>query len=110
MHDKYYHEVVNNLTSIQKQAQALLDKIQKSADQYDATLKKLGQINESINFLWDVTIKIRFEVEQRLAWLTNCLGSSGKHVIVTRINITNEVILVIKIKRFLFILTELILY
>lgn len=83
-----HREVLEDLINIQDQAQLIWDKIESSTNrifaqheeallQYEQTLQKLVQINETIQYVWNVTNVMRAEVDQKLSWLTSYIGDTG---------------------------------
>lgn len=73
---------------VQEQARQIWEKIEISTNrifaqheealhQYEQTLQKLGQINDTIQYIWDVTNTMRAEVDDKLSWLTNYIGDTG---------------------------------
>ncbi|XP_043257468.1 protein brambleberry-like [Colletes gigas] len=86
-----HREILNDLTNIQEQAQLIWDKIETSTnrifaqhkvalDQYEQTLERLARINETIQFIWNLTNTMRTEVDQKLNWLTNYIGDTGEQM------------------------------
>ena len=86
-----HQEVLEDLINIQDQAQLIWDKIESSTNrifaqheeallQYERTLQKLAQINETIQYVWNVTNVMRAEVDQKLSWLTSYIGDTGEQM------------------------------
>lgn len=74
--------------NIQEQAELIWDKIESTTNriftqheealiQYEQTLQKLAQINETIQFIWNITNTMRSEMDQKLNWLTDYIGDTG---------------------------------
>lgn len=74
--------------NIQEQAHLIWDKIESSTNriftqheevliQYEQTLQKLSQINNTIQYIWDITNNMRAEMDEKLNWLTKYIGDSG---------------------------------
>ncbi|XP_012135755.1 protein brambleberry [Megachile rotundata] len=83
-----HREILEDLMSIQEQAQVIWDKLESSTNriftqheeallQYEQTLQKLAQINETIQYVWNITNTMRAEVDEKLNWLTNYIGDTG---------------------------------
>lgn len=77
---------------IQEQAQSIWEKIEKSTNhildrheetiaQYEQTLHKLAQINDTIQYIWNLTDTIRREMDQKLGWITDYIGDTGEYII-----------------------------
>lgn len=86
-----HQEILEDLTHIQEQAQLIWDKIESSTNrifeqheealaQYEQTLEKLGQINDTIQFIWNITNAMRAEVDEKLNWLTDYIGDTGIYI------------------------------
>ncbi|XP_076236306.1 protein brambleberry isoform X2 [Calliopsis andreniformis] len=86
-----HQEILQDLLHIQEQAQLIWDKIDSSTNrisaqheetlvQYEQTLQKLAQINDTIQFIWNITNTMRVEVDQKLNWLTNYIGDTGEQM------------------------------
>lgn len=85
-----HKEILEDLLNIQLQAQLIWDKIESSTDrifaqheaalvQYEQTLQKLGQINDTIQYVWNITNTMRAEIDEKLNWLTNYIGDTGNY-------------------------------
>lgn len=83
-----HNEVLADLMMIQEQAKLIWEKIESSTDrivaqnaeaaaQYEQTLEKLGKINETIHFIWNVTESMRSEVDEKLGWITEYIGDTS---------------------------------
>lgn len=86
-----HKEILNDLTNIRNQAQLIwakiessttliLDQHQEAADRYERTMEKLARINDTIEFISDMTNKMRTEIEQnihQLDWITDYIGDTG---------------------------------
>ena len=77
IHERQHQDIIKNLTNMQEQAYKLLHKLENSADQYEQTLKKLDQINVSIKYVWDLTNKIRTEIDNKLGWINHYTDNTG---------------------------------
>ncbi|XP_071874114.1 protein brambleberry [Bombus fervidus] len=86
-----HKEILEDLLNIQLQAQLIWDKIESSTDrifaqheaalvQYEQTLQKLGQINDTIQYIWNITNTMRTEIDEKLDWLTNYIGDTGEQM------------------------------
>ena len=84
-------EILQDLMNIQEQAELIWDKIESSTNriftqheealvQYELTLQKLAQINETIQFIWNITNTMRSEMDQKLNWLTDYIGDTGEQL------------------------------
>lgn len=51
-----------------------------AALKYEETLEKLEKINETIFYIWDVTNKMRSEIDKKLGWITEYIGSTGTDI------------------------------
>ncbi|XP_078043072.1 protein brambleberry [Augochlora pura] len=90
-HSENHKEILVDLVNIQEQAQLIWDRIESSTNrifeqheeailQYENTLEKLAQINDTIQFLWNITNTMRAEVDEKLNWLTNYIGDTGEQM------------------------------
>ncbi|XP_076180261.1 uncharacterized protein LOC143153202 [Ptiloglossa arizonensis] len=88
---KNYREIRDDLMNIQEQIQLIWDKIKTSTDyifaqhegaliQYEQTVQKLAQMNETIQSVWNITNTMRVEVDQKLNWLTSYIGDTGEEM------------------------------
>ncbi|XP_017791205.1 PREDICTED: protein brambleberry-like [Habropoda laboriosa] len=86
-----HKEILEDLMNIQEQAQLLWHKIESSTNrifqqhedalmQYEQTLHKLGQINDTIQYIWNMTNVMRAEVDDKLNWITNYIGDTGEQM------------------------------
>ncbi|CAL7942179.1 unnamed protein product [Xylocopa violacea] len=86
-----HREILEDLMNIQEQAQLIWDKIELSTNrifaqheealiQYEQTVQKLGQINDTIQYIWNMTNTMRAEVDDKLNWLTNYIGDTGEQM------------------------------
>ncbi|KAL7302784.1 hypothetical protein TKK_0004825 [Trichogramma kaykai] len=86
-----HEELISDLENIQIQARELWNKIENStnriiaqnnaaAAQYEQTMLKLERMNETIVFLSDLTDKMRAEVDEKLGWIKQYIGSTGEHL------------------------------
>ncbi|XP_003403108.2 protein brambleberry isoform X1 [Bombus terrestris] len=86
-----HKEILEDLLNIQLQAQLIWDKIESSTDrifaqheaalvQYEQTLQKLGQINDTIQYIWNITNTMHTEIDEKLNWLTNYIGDTGEQM------------------------------
>lgn len=85
-----HREILEDLSNIQEHAQLIWDKIELSTNrifaqheealvQYEQTLEKLNQINDTIQYIWNITNNMRVEVDEKLNWLTNYIGNTGNY-------------------------------
>lgn len=83
-----HQEILQDLLSIQEQAQTIWEKIEHSTNhvleqheeiihQYEQTMQMLTQINDTIQYIWNLTNTMRTEVDQKLGWITNYIGDTG---------------------------------
>lgn len=83
-----HREILQDLIRLQEQAQAIWEKIESSTnrileqheeaiEQYEETFQKLEQINNTIQYIWDLTNAMRTEVDQKLGWITAYIGDTG---------------------------------
>ncbi|EFN77904.1 hypothetical protein EAI_00587 [Harpegnathos saltator] len=86
-----HQEILQDLIQIQEQAQLIWEKIESSTShildrhertivQYEQTLHKLTQINDTIQYIWNVTDTMRKEMDQKLGWITDYIGDTGEQV------------------------------
>ncbi|KAK2587708.1 hypothetical protein KPH14_003821 [Odynerus spinipes] len=89
-----HKEILYDLTNIQNQAQLIWEKVesstslildqhQEAADQYEKIIDKLAHINATIQFITDVTNKMRVEIEQtirQLIWITDYIGDTEEQL------------------------------
>lgn len=84
-----HQEILKDLENIKIHAQILWDKIESSTNriieqnqeaalQYEETLMKLEKINQTIVFIWDLTNSMRNEVDKKLGWITEYIGTTGR--------------------------------
>jgi len=85
---KNHQEILQDLIHIEKQAQLIWEKIEFSTNrileqhegtilQYEQTLQKLAQINDTIQYIWNLTNTMRAEVDQKLGWITDYIGDTS---------------------------------
>lgn len=83
-----HKEILQDLINIQEQARSIWEKIESSTNniltqheeaiaQYEQTLQKLAQINDTIQYIWNLTNVMRIEVDQKLGWITDYIGNTG---------------------------------
>ncbi|XP_039313666.1 protein brambleberry isoform X2 [Solenopsis invicta] len=86
-----HQEVLQDLLSIQEQARMIWEKIEHSTNnileqheetilQYEQTMQMLTQINDTIQYIWNLTNTMRVEVDQKLGWITDYIGSTGEQM------------------------------
>ncbi|XP_032668557.1 protein brambleberry-like [Odontomachus brunneus] len=86
-----HKEILQDLVYIQEQAQSIWEKIERSTNhildrheetiaQYEQTLHKLAQINDTIQYIWNLTDTMRREIDQKLGWITDYIGDTGEQV------------------------------
>ncbi|KAL2714325.1 protein brambleberry-like [Vespula squamosa] len=89
-----HKEILHDLTNIRNQAQLIWEKVessttlildqhQEAADQYEQMMEKLARINDTIQFISNVTNKMRTEIEQnihQLDWITDYIGDTGEQL------------------------------
>ncbi|OXU28535.1 hypothetical protein TSAR_008980 [Trichomalopsis sarcophagae] len=86
-----HQEILKDLENIKIHAQILWDKIESSTNriieqnqeaalQYEETLMKLEKINQTINFIWDLTNSMRNEIDKKLGWITEYIGTTGESI------------------------------
>jgi len=80
--------VLQDLISIQEQMQSIWEKIESSTDRildqhektlenYEQTMQKLTQINNTIQYIWNLTNIMRTEIDQKLGWITDYIDDTG---------------------------------
>lgn len=80
--------MLEDLISIKEQMQSIWDKIEsstnhileqheKTIEHYEQTMQKLTQINDTIQYIWNLTNIMRTEVDQKLGWITDYIGDTG---------------------------------
>jgi len=83
-----HQEILQDLLSIQEQARIIWEKIEHSTNyileqheeaihQYEQKMQTLMQINDTIQYIWNLTNTMRMEVDQKLGWITDYIGSTG---------------------------------
>ncbi|XP_043674728.1 protein brambleberry-like isoform X2 [Vespula pensylvanica] len=89
-----HKEILNDLTNVRNQAQLIWEKIESSttlildqhreaAEQYEQMMEKLARINETIQFISNVTNKMRTEIEQNIHqvdWIMDYIGDTGERL------------------------------
>lgn len=86
-----HKEILEDLVNIQLQAELIWEKIESSTERifaqheealarYERTLEKLAQINDTVQYIWNVTNAMRAEVDDKLNWLTNYIGDTGEQM------------------------------
>ncbi|XP_012536413.1 protein brambleberry [Monomorium pharaonis] len=86
-----HQEVLQDLLSIQEQARMIWEKIEHSTNhileqheetihQYEQTMQMLTQINDTIQYIWNLTNTMRVEVDQKLGWITEYIGDTGEQM------------------------------
>jgi hypothetical protein len=55
----------------------ILEQHEETILQYEQTMQMLTQINDTIQYIWNITNTMRVEVDQKLGWLTDYIGSTG---------------------------------
>ena len=91
-HKDNHEELIHDLLMIQSQAQQLWDKIESStnriiqqnneaASQYEETMLKLEKMNDTIVYLSSLTDKMRVEIDEKLGWIKQYIGSTGISII-----------------------------
>ncbi|XP_018355868.1 PREDICTED: protein brambleberry-like [Trachymyrmex septentrionalis] len=86
-----HKEVLQDLFTIQEQAQMIWEKIEQSTNhllqqheetihQYEQTMQMLTQINDTIHYIWNLTNTMRAEVDQKLGWITDYIGDTGEQM------------------------------
>lgn len=85
-----HQELLEDLEKIQTQTQLLWEKIEistnriieqnlEAAQQYEETLMKLERINQTIVYIWDLTNQMRTEIDKKLGWITEYIGTTGMY-------------------------------
>lgn len=93
-----HQEVLQDLMHIQNEAQSIWEKIESSTNrildrheetiaQYEQTLHKLAQINDTIQYIWKLTDTMRREMDQKLGWITDYIGDTGSIIYICYINL-----------------------
>ncbi|XP_018402480.1 PREDICTED: protein brambleberry-like [Cyphomyrmex costatus] len=86
-----HKEVLQDLFSIQEQAQMIWEKIEHNTNhllqqheetihQYEQTMQMLTQINDTVQYIWNLTNTMSTEVNQKLGWITTYIGDSGEQI------------------------------
>ncbi|XP_017887042.1 uncharacterized protein LOC108629130, partial [Ceratina calcarata] len=90
-HGENHKEILEDLVNIQMQAELIWEKIESSTERifaqheealsrYERTLEKLAQINDTVQYIWNITNSMRAEVDEKLNWLTNYIGDTGEQM------------------------------
>ncbi|XP_011499330.1 PREDICTED: protein brambleberry-like [Ceratosolen solmsi marchali] len=88
---EYHQEILTDLKDIQIQVQLLWQNIENSTNhiikqnyetiiQYEKTLTKIKKINQTIVFIWNLTNIVQSEIDERLEWITEYIGTAGENV------------------------------
>ena len=88
MHKEHFSEILDDLKNVKEQAILLWNKLEDSTNrlveqneqasaQYDETLSKLEKINNTIFFVWNLTSTMHSEINNKLGWITNYIGTTG---------------------------------
>ncbi|XP_043493018.1 protein brambleberry-like [Polistes fuscatus] len=94
VHGESHKEILNDLTSIRNRAHLIWEKIessttlildrhQETVDQYEQMMQKLAHINDTIQFISNITNNMRKEVEQtirQLDWITGYIGNTEEQL------------------------------
>ncbi|XP_011865596.1 PREDICTED: protein brambleberry-like isoform X2 [Vollenhovia emeryi] len=86
-----HQEVLQDLINIQEQARLVWEKMEQSTKhileyhdqtvhQYEQTMEMLAQINNTIQYIWNLTSTMRTEVDEKLGWITNYIGDTGEQM------------------------------
>ncbi|CAD1471821.1 unnamed protein product, partial [Heterotrigona itama] len=86
-----HNEILEDLYSVQEQAQLMWDKIEASTHKifdhheatlvrYEQSLEKLNEINNTVQYIWNLTNSMRAEVDEKLNWLTSYIGDTGEQM------------------------------
>ncbi|KAL6433450.1 hypothetical protein ACFW04_006529 [Cataglyphis niger] len=86
-----HQEVLQDLLSIKEQMQSIWKKIESSTDHileqhektiehYEQTMHKLAQINDTIQYIWNLTNIMRTEIDQKLGWIADYIDNTGEQV------------------------------
>ncbi|KAK1123505.1 hypothetical protein K0M31_008210 [Melipona bicolor] len=89
--EENHDEILEDLYKVQKQAQLMWDKIENSTrnifDYHEATLirfeqtiEKLNQIDNTVQYVWNLTNSMRAEMDEKLNWLTSYIGDTGEQM------------------------------
>ncbi|XP_015180889.1 PREDICTED: protein brambleberry-like [Polistes dominula] len=94
VHGESHKEILHDLTSIRNRAHLIWEKIessttlilnrhQEAADQYEQMMQKLAHINDTIQFISNISNNMRTEIEQtirQLDWITGYIGDTGEQL------------------------------
>ncbi|KAL0099872.1 hypothetical protein PUN28_019950 [Cardiocondyla obscurior] len=86
-----HREILQDLLNIQEQTQKIWEQIERSTNrilnhhektirQYEQTMQMLKQINDTIQYIWNLTTSMRAEVDEKLGWITNYIGNTGEQI------------------------------
>lgn len=86
--EENHNEILEDLYFVHQQVQLTLNKIETSTNklsdhheatlaQYEQTLEKLNEINNTVRYIWNLTNSMRAEVDEKLNWLTSYIGDTG---------------------------------
>lgn len=59
----------------------MLEQSALAAKQYEATLTQLAQVNSTVYALVDVVVTTRSALEEKLKWMSDALGGTGKPIL-----------------------------
>ncbi|XP_014613458.1 PREDICTED: protein brambleberry-like [Polistes canadensis] len=94
VHGESHKEILHDLTSIRNRAHLIWEKIessttlildrhQEAVDQYEQMMQKLAHINDTIQFISNITNNMRTEIEQtirQLDWIIGYIGNTGEQL------------------------------
>ncbi|KAI4498882.1 hypothetical protein M0802_006057 [Mischocyttarus mexicanus] len=94
IHGESHKEILDDLTNIRNRANLIWEKIessttlildrhQEAADQYEQMMQKLAHINDTIQFITNITNNMRTEIEQtiyQLDWIRGYIGDTGEQL------------------------------
>lgn len=73
---------------IEQSTNRILVHHEEAIHQYEQTIQMLVQINDTIQYIWNLTNTMRTEIDQKLGWITDYIGNTGtliKYICHTRV-------------------------
>lgn len=68
---------------VEDSSRHMLEQSALAAKQYEATLTQLAQVNSTVYALVDVVVSTRSALEEKLKWMSEALGGTGKSILLS---------------------------
>lgn len=62
---------------IESSTDRILEQHEKTIEHYEQTMHKLAQINDTIQYIWNLTNIMRTEIDQKLGWIADYIDDTG---------------------------------